>query len=404
MIRIGWALTIFFLLAFAGALGCHTGSDGIGVERYDVGVHTVTLIDETRETPPCLGYAGSDERRLVTEVWYPIRYRSDRFVHDRFVKEERDASADRSGGPYPLVIWSHGFMGRRNKTTYLSVELVRRGYIVAAPDYPHTSLGSPCLSWPSDGSQQGLDVRFLVDSLLDFSSRSGSFLSEMVDAERIGVAGFSYGGFTAILAGYSASLGDPRIKAVLALAPFACLFDEQLFGQRSVPLMIMAGDRDGLAVFESNAEQPYRLAPPPKYLVRIHGGNHTGFAGIEGLSFDPKIGALIRLAGLDPGDPGSISPDDLPPGPMRELAVSFFDMVDDVDGSMAGCDFSLVGPLIIQNPAPERQCDLALLFGTTFFDRYLKGIPDRVGILTPELAGSAASDRDLGVTLEREIE
>jgi len=397
MIR--WVLKFFFLLALAWALGCHTGDDGIGVDRYDVGVSTLTLIDETRETPPCLDYAGSDERRLVTEVWYPIRYNP-----DRFVEEERDAPADRSGGPYPLVIWSHGFMGRRNKTTYLSMELVRRGYVVAAPDYPHTSLGSPCLSWPSDGSQQGLDVRFLVDSLLDLSRRPGSFLADMVDAERIGTAGYSYGGFTAILAGYSATLGDPRIKAVLALAPFACLFDEDLFGQRSVPLMIMAGDRDGLAVFPSNAERPYRLAPPPKYLVRVHGGNHTGLAGIKGLTFDPKVGAILRLSGLDPSDPSSIDPYEFPPGLMRELAVSFFDMVDDVEGSMADCDFSLVGPLLIQNPAAERQCDLALLFGTAFFDRYLNGIPDRAGILTPEIAGPAAGDRDLGVTLEREIE
>jgi len=393
------ALKISFLLALIWALGCHTGGDEISADRYDVGVRTLTLIDETRETPPCLSYPGSRERRLITEVWYPIRYRQ-----DILIEEERDAPADRSGGPYPLVIWSHGFMGRRNKTTYLSMELVRRGYVVAAPDYPHTSLGSPCISWPSDGSKQGLDVRFLVDSLLDLSSRPDYFLTDMIDAERIGVAGYSYGGFTSILAGYSASLGDQRIKAVLALAPFACLFDEHLFDQRSVPLMIMAGDRDGLAVFESNAEHPYQLAPSPKYLVRIHGGNHTGFAGIKGLTFDPKIGALIRLAGMDPSDPGSISPDDLPPGPMRELAASFFDMVEDVDGSMEGCDFSLLGPLLINNPAADRQCDLALLFGTTFLDLYLKGIPDSSGVLTPEFAESAASDLDLGVTMEREIE
>ena len=385
---------VLSLLLVCG-LGCHGEPDA---ERYDVGVRTLTLVDSTRETPACLAYPGSGERRLVTEVYYPIERRADR-IEDA----TRDAPADRSGAPYPFVTWSHGFMGTRARTTYLTHELARRGYVVASPDFPLTSLGSPCIAWPGDGSSQGLDVRFLNDSLIALSRDPDSFLAGMVDEDRIGATGYSFGGFTSILAGFSPDLGDPRIKVVLALAPFACAFDEDLFAKRSVPLMIIGGDRDGLAVFDSNQDRPYRLAPSPKYLVRLHGGNHAGFAGLEDVTAEPKTGAILRLLGIDPANLGAIGPEDLPPGVARELGVSFFDMVEEIEGTMDGCDLSLFGPFISTTPDARRQCDLALLFGTTFLDRYLKGIPDRAGAMTPEFAATAAGTPELPVTLEREL-
>ena len=54
------------------------------------------------------------------------------------------------GGPVPLVIFSHGFHGNRNQSTFLTASLARAGYLVLAPNHKDAiERGGGCQDDPS---------------------------------------------------------------------------------------------------------------------------------------------------------------------------------------------------------------------------------------------------------------
>ena len=47
------------------------------------------------------------------------------------------------------------------------------------------------------------------------------------------------------------------------------------------PTLIVTGDADELVPFDTGPARAFASAPGPITLVRLHGGNHVGFIGIE---------------------------------------------------------------------------------------------------------------------------
>lgn len=124
---------------------------------YAVGVQTIDLIH--KDQIDILNYGkGPDslyDRQLKIEVWYPaeISDESEELViyedvmgnansPDRPIipftfpgRASRSAKTDRSGGPYPLIIVSHGYTGSRLLFTYLTENLAFKGYVVVSIDH-----------------------------------------------------------------------------------------------------------------------------------------------------------------------------------------------------------------------------------------------------------------------------
>ncbi|MEO2169432.1 MAG: ABC transporter permease subunit, partial [bacterium] len=121
------------------------------------------------------------------------------------------------GGPWPLLIYSHGTYGRPDNATHICEFLASRGYVVAAPAFPLTSSVSstklPAADVSDAGSQPG-DVSFLIDSLIAHAR-----FGPAIDAERIGTTGISLGGITTYFASFGLPTRDPRIKASAPIAP-----------------------------------------------------------------------------------------------------------------------------------------------------------------------------------------
>jgi predicted dienelactone hydrolase len=262
---------------------------------HAAGVRTVELTDPTRE------------RTLRVEVWYPAAPGSGAAnAYHLDTELGRLASvctaARRDGdalpGPWPVLVFSHGFGGVRFQSFYLTEHLATHGYVVVAPDHTgNTFADFGALGDDAAVAQSAVDrpedARFVLDSLLD-----GSLGELDADPDRVSMSGHSFGGWTSL----EAARRDPRFRVVVPLAPgFRDPATPDFVAGLARPILLFGGSVDSTTPFETDQRVPYELASPPKGLVRVLGAGHLDFSDIC------EIEALSGF--LDDGcDPASIEP------------------------------------------------------------------------------------------------
>lgn len=198
----------------------------------------------------------------------------------------REASAE--PGIYPLVIFSHGsgYAGRR-MATFLCTHLGSHGYVVAALD--HSEAVTPELARKEgetteqrtariDGwiANRVPDIRFLIDYMLSTTGDS----KLLVDPSKIGIVGHSFGGWTVL----AATEADPRIQAVVALAPGGSsrpkpgLIPAKLnfsWGQ-NVPTLYLVAEDDTMTPLDGIYEL-FERTPATKQMVILRKADHAHF-------------------------------------------------------------------------------------------------------------------------------
>jgi len=103
---------------------------------------------------------------------------------------------------FPLVILSHGSGGNAASLGWLSTELAKNGFIVAAPNHIHSTSGDSIPIESFKIWERPKDISALIDTLL-----ADPQWSKRIDPDRIGGIGFSLGGTSMMLAaGAQASL------------------------------------------------------------------------------------------------------------------------------------------------------------------------------------------------------
>jgi predicted dienelactone hydrolase len=214
-----------------------------------VGVRTLELVDPSRQNT-----AGTGPRTLTVEVYYPSTAAAIAGVPRDVVQvlnvelfptpTYRDVA--RAPGTFPLVVYSHGSGGVRFENLVLAAHLASHGYVVVAADHPGDTLLDPDDDLVAILTNRPRDVSFLIDRFLAFDAEGGNFFAGAIDADRIAVTGWSYGGYTAMaLAAGTFSLGtftDPRVKAILPLDGSAQVFDSDvpaLYATITVPTMLL---------------------------------------------------------------------------------------------------------------------------------------------------------------------
>jgi predicted dienelactone hydrolase len=225
-----------------------------------VGVASLTLVDSSRPTPPVAGDPGAPTRTLPTLVAYPAEGRPD----DPPVA---GAAPAREDGPFPLIVFAHGFDTTPGLYAALLETWAAAGYVVAAPEFPRSVAGAHLDE--GDLDHQPADVSFVISKLL-----AGAALPGLIDGRHVGVAGHSDGAVTAVGVGYNTCCHDGRVSAAVVMAgdahPFA---GGAYFARGAPPLLVIQGDQD-----PSNppalGEQLYAAAPSPKVLVLLHGASH----------------------------------------------------------------------------------------------------------------------------------
>lgn len=105
-----------------------------------------------------------------------------------------DAAFD-SDRPHPLILLSHGFGGTARMMGWFGIAMARRGYVVAAVDHPgnngadEMTMAGAVLWW--DRSE---DLRAAL-----LAVRNDAMIGPRLDPGRVAVAGFSDGGFAALV-------------------------------------------------------------------------------------------------------------------------------------------------------------------------------------------------------------
>jgi dienelactone hydrolase len=334
-----------------------TSAEVLAPGPFPVGVTTMNFTDASRPTMSNGTFPGAPTRSLVTEVWYPAAGGA-----GVAGQETRDAPLAGMEEPYPLIVYSHGFLSTRLGGAYLARGLASRGYVVAAPDFPLTNINAPGGPNLDDVVEQPNDVRFLIDRLLILSDTPGSLLSGGIDADRIGLVGLSLGAMTTMLATYHPALRDPRVQAAAVLAGPGCIFTAAFYGNRRVPLLLVHGDIDAIVPYAENAVLAYQEAPPPKYLLTLVGGSHTGFA--DGSQF------LDSATNLDDIGCAALA------AATGENSGWSTDFLERLGGAAAGvvagdCPYGCVGPLP-PSIRGTRQQELATLGVVPFMEAALR--------------------------------
>jgi len=155
-------------------------------------------------------------------------------------------------GRWPLVLLSHGVGGHWRSLGWLGAALAQQGAVVVGVNHPGSTFGDYDMRRSLDHGSRVSDLRVTLDAVL-----ADANLGPQIDRERIYVAGFSLGGWTALSMGglrgdlqayarYCAASGhqhcrdiaragidlsqldetewnrpyrDPRVKAVAAIDP-----------------------------------------------------------------------------------------------------------------------------------------------------------------------------------------
>lgn len=320
-------------LPFAPA-GPQAAPDPAAPGPFPVGVRTLFLEDASRRK------ADGSPRRLITEVWYPavqsargqpgVRYDvrtlftpaqrarlSGVEIPVQETRAVRDADPAASHGPFPLVIFSHGAASMRWQSTYFTVQLASHGYVVAAPDHEggtlEDALYQTLVPQTDEFHHRPVDVSFLIDSLTALPP--GDPLAGLVNAERVGVAGHSFGAYTTMR---SAAL-DARIQAIVPQAPITVIVAWAGRTPPEIPVLIQAGHEDRILPWDDHVAPTWERLGSPSYLLDLKTGGHFTFSDLCAFDVASLAGKIeLDVPGVDLnralGDGCS------PPAPPAEVA------------------------------------------------------------------------------------
>jgi predicted dienelactone hydrolase len=306
---------------------------------YSVGVTTLEVESEGRILPVDVWYPaghGGSLAEYVLEIGVLELARLDSPLGAR-----RDAPLDRRGAPYPALVFSHGNGGVRFQSVYLTEYLATHGFVVAAPDHVGNTFADLVNSAnalpPAEAARvRPLDISRALDVLLASVAASGDRLHGAVDPAHVGVAGHSFGAYTALrVAGASmdtqavlaecaadgglvcdgwqdvqmpASQLDARFSAALAQAPGGAqvMFagGRNGFSDVAMPTMIQGGTLDQTTPFEAEQRAPFEALPSPAWLVAIDKAGHFTFS---------DMCLLVQTIGLsNPAFQDGCGPDNVP--------------------------------------------------------------------------------------------
>ncbi len=252
-----------------------------GVEGpFAVGKIVVRFIDTSRR----VHFHGQrpEPRPLETVIRYPA-------VGDPSRVDVVAGRPATSAGPFPLVVFGHGFDSTPAVYSRMLQAWARAGYVVAAPVFPLGNANAPGGAIESDIVNQPADLSFVITRVLADSADDDAILSRLVDPDQIAVAGQSDGAATALATAYDPRYLDRRVDAAIILSG-AEILPGPYFQSRNPPLLATQGTADQVNQ-PKYTYQFFHAAHTPKFLLRLLGAPHIG----PYTNQQPQLGVVERV-------------------------------------------------------------------------------------------------------------
>jgi len=281
------------------------------LKKISIGQTTLKFHDEERDRP------------ITVDLWYPTSdslKESDK-IYSPFLREYTVRDAKFPSKKFPLIIFSHGNGGNRLSLEWLAQSLVQNGNIVAAVDHWGNTFDNAIGVEFVKPWERPLDISFSLTNLLNNNK-----YKSIIDEDKIGALGFSYGGYTVLaLAGavldykllldfYNTPVGkkeinsipefpnlweqlqnpslikltqnipnlkDKRFKAFFAISPGTArgFNDPTQFKEIQNPVYIIGCESDSITPVKSYARKYHYLIPHSEYF-----------------EFKGKVGHYVMLA------------------------------------------------------------------------------------------------------------
>jgi len=184
-------------------------------------------------------------------------------------------------GPFPVVLFSHGFGGYPEQSSFLTDHLATWGFVVVAPDHRTRDLKAVISNTATSGTQDITDLRQALALVRSMNASPGTLLTGKLDLTRVASLGHSAGGGAAITVA-----GDKDIRTYIGLAPSPGT------PPPSKPGLIMQGTADKV-VNPAGTLKLYGKLKAPKRLILIDGGGHNVFD--DGCTIGAAQGGLVAF-------------------------------------------------------------------------------------------------------------
>ena len=257
----------------------------VGTVTLTIGAKTVYLYypaDPARlsEGTPATGYSSA--------VAFPEAFRA--IVPAKLIQQlPLDATTDApiADGPFPVVLYSHGFGSYPQYSAGHMSHLASWGFVVAAPDHTSRDLAAVATGQVAQGDEDVQDLRDTLDLLRTQNAAGGRFAGA-VDTTKVAAEGHSAGGGAAAQLVY-----DDDIATFIGLAPASPLDLASSGGidQAAIdagyaakappdkPSMLITGERDGVIPLAS-VKAEYQWLKPPKRFAVLAGAGHNAFTDL----------------------------------------------------------------------------------------------------------------------------
>ncbi|MNO99545.1 Alpha/beta hydrolase family protein [compost metagenome] len=284
-------IVLLWLLCWLGIAGM---AQAESAQHWNVGLHRLVFADPL------------DGRAMHALAFYPSRG-PERISRIDGYRVDGNEGAPIAIGRYPLLMLSHGNTGTPLALHDLASALARRGFVVVAVTHP----GDNAHDHSRLGTLSNLYGRPLQISAAITATLADPLLAPYISGDQVGMIGYSAGGETAlILSGAQPDLerlrryclerpldadacktngvliadradlsaeADPRIHALLLMAPLSLMFGRHALAQVKVPALIYSGDKDQLLAIDKNAQALARKLPvTPNYRL-LAGAGHFVF-------------------------------------------------------------------------------------------------------------------------------
>lgn len=267
---------------------------------YEVGVTTIDLSDRKMEVwypvdPGDIGTAPRDEYfiRDYVSTFFDGLIPED--VNPPYVTDATRAVPASPDGPFPLVIFSHGFASYRVQSTFLTTHLASWGFVVISPDYLERGLRSVLGEPPATSRSDTAVADEAIQTIRAANTTPGDLLEGVVDGSTVYPIGHSAGGGTTLRL-----LSRPDVVSGIPLAAginFQQLPDYQQLLPAGKSVAWIGAPADGIVNIQG-IRDGFTYTSGERKLVEIGGSGHVNaFSDICEIG-DGGVAQIARATGI----------------------------------------------------------------------------------------------------------